>query len=490
MVEFRDGSPQRVAARRSWPTVTLVLAIASVILVGGLFLRQPVYRDRLAKPIQPGRAVKPPDASASSSSAQLLAPRPELPSGDGFGEDLPAPKTAEELLEEARRTAGRIAELFPDNPDALEVKARILFYLGDYGGAAACWRKCLRRDPSYAYAYHGLGLVAAKEADYEEAATQQRQALELAPGYCDIVVELADVLMKLDSAGEAVAVLERHIGMSPQSLDAWIQLGHAYLQEREFQKAHDAYRAALGIHAEVPAAQFGMATSLARLRKTAEAREAMEKYRELEARKIEIRTDLRHRFDDLKAMSANVAAKFALAGRVCLAHGELAEAERLFRRAATLDPANAQCRVQLASLYQQTSRSEEALRMCRQLIEIEPKNSGYHRNLGILLGNLGRLEEAERAVNEAMRLAPESRQAHAALARLYLRTGRKLDKAVELAEQAVRVQGDARSYALLSRAHAANGNLGEAVLAVKKAIEVGGDDSEYREMLRTFQQGK
>lgn len=478
-------------ARRRWPKVGLAVFVAGLALGAAGFFGWRVLvdagRPRHARTAPPdvehnrrGASREPPaspPAASAPGATQLLPIAP----------DLPRPETAEALIEEAKRTVDRLVQSFPDDPDALEVKARVQFYVGSYTAAAECWERCLKREPRYAYAYHGLGLVVAKKADYEEAAIQQRRALALAPGFSDVAVELADALMKLDRLDEAIEVLEKHLEANSRSLPARVNLGHAYLQAREYEKARDAYLAALEIHGELPRAQFGLATALARMGRRDESRRAMARYRELEAKKIELRTDLRSRFDDLEAMCTDFAVRFTYAGRVCLAHGDLAQAEQLWRRAATLDPGGVPCRVQLASLYQQTDRGEEALRACRQLVEIEPASPAHRLHLGIVCANLQRFDEAEAAFQEVVRLASESPEGHAALAKLYLGTGRRLADAPRLARKALELQPNAPNYALLSQAHAARGDRAEAVSAIERAIELDSANPQYQEMLELLQ---
>jgi tetratricopeptide (TPR) repeat protein len=427
---------------------------------------------------QAGAASTLPPAASQPATAE---PPPVAP-------DLPPPETVEEILDEAEQTADRLVGLFPNDPDAFEVKARAHYYVGDYPAASECWEQCLGRQPSYAYAYHGLGLVAAKKADYEEAAAHQRKAFELAPGFIDAAVELADTLMKLGNLDEAIEVLEKHLDVSSRSALGHLTLGHAYLQAKEYRKARDAYRAALQLQPEMPRAQFGLATALARLGEKEEARRAMQRYKELEARKIEVRRNLRSQFDDLGAVCVDVGVHFTHAARVCLAHTEPAEAERLCRRAATLDPNNTECRILLASLYQQTGRGEQSLEMCRQLTRIEPDSPQHLLHLGILCGNLGRLDEAEEAFNEVIRLVPQRAEARVALVRLYLHGGRKVAEAARLAREAARIQPTAPNYYLLAQACAAGGDRAQAVSAIQKAIDLDPANQQYREVLQRIQE--
>jgi Flp pilus assembly protein TadD len=81
-------------------------------------------------------------------------------------------------------------------------------------------------------------------------------------------------------------------------------------------------------------------------------------------------------------------------------------AEKHWLRAVELDPANTGCREELATLYQQNGRNEEALQMCEQLIQIAPGNPQYHMCAGTLLVRMNRIEDALLAVKKAIELEP------------------------------------------------------------------------------------
>jgi len=495
--QSRATSSQGKWYRLGWVVAALGIVLATGVI--GFFALSGFRQQRRPEQVHVAQQGNEPEPAGESrpASASLL-PSTSLPSAGKPVEtqagsnapERPRPRKFEELVEEAKQVVDRLVESFPDDPDALEVKARVYYYLGNYSVAAECWRRALELDPRYAYAYHGLGLIAAKKADYEEAVRQQRQAYAFAPAFPEAAVELAEALMTLGDLNEAITVLEEHVKVNPKSLLGHVSLGHTYLQAREFQKAHDAYRAALAINSQVPKAQFGLATALMRLGRVAESHQAMERYKKLRDKKVEIRSNLRSRFDDLEAMCADFATRFTYAARVYLAHANVAQAERLCRRAAILDPENTECRVLLASLYQQTGRGEKALEMCRRLTQIDPRNWSYHLNLGIMCSNLGRFDEAEKAFREVIRLAPQSGEGRVALARLYLRSGRKLAEATQLAQEAVALEPNAVSYSLLGQARAATGDRSGAVSAIEKAIELDPDNPRYRKLLGLLREDK
>ena len=246
----------------------------------------------------------------------------------------------------------------------------------------------------------------------------------------------------------------------------------------------------LGLQPNSPRAQFGLTTALARLGQGDESKKAMERFKQLEAEKTEVRTEVRARFDDLREMCTRVAVHYTHAGRVYLAHGLLTEAERLCRRAAVLDSDNTDCRIQLAALYQRNNRPEESLEMCRQLTRIAPENSIYQLNLGVMYANLGHSDAAEETLKEVIRLAPGHSEGHASLARLYLHGGRQLAEAQRLAREAVRIDRIAPNYFLLSQACAAGADRAGAISALREAIRLDPDNPRYPEALKLLQESE
>lgn len=430
------------------------------------------------------------DLPPAGSSPPLETPAPATPAPLPIAPDPPPPESAAELMEEAKLNLDRAVLAFPDDPDVIEVKARLLYYSGDSSAAAESWERCLELNPGYAYAYHGLGRVAAKKANYEEAVALQRKALTLIPGFSDAALALADSLMKLGKIEEAVKVLEDDLRANPESIQSHAAIGHAYLQANEYAKARDAFSAVLGLQPNSPRAQFGLTTALARLGQGDESKKAMERFKQLEAEKTEVRTEVRARFDDLREMCTRVAVHYTHAGRVYLAHGLLTEAERLCRRAAVLDSDNTDCRIQLAALYQRNNRPEESLEMCRQLTRIAPENSIYQLNLGVMYANLGHSDAAEETLKEVIRLAPGHSEGHASLARLYLHGGRQLAEAQRLAREAVRIDRIAPNYFLLSQACAAGADRAGAISALREAIRLDPDNPRYPEALKLLQESE
>lgn len=81
----------------------------------------------------------------------------------------------------------------------------------------------------------------------------------------------------------------------------------------------------------------------------------------------------------------------------------------------------------LANLFQQTGRFDEAIREYNETIRLSPHMALAHYNLGSTLLQMGRLAEAETAFNDAVRIDPNLALAHSGLCRTLQAIGRAED---------------------------------------------------------------
>ncbi|GAB5537279.1 MAG: hypothetical protein Rubg2KO_35280 [Rubricoccaceae bacterium] len=126
----------------------------------------------------------------------------------------------------------------------------------------------------------------------------------------------------------------------------------------------------------------------------------------------------------------------AMAQAIEQTNGSLAEAETLYRRALTLQPAAASIRVNLGRLLDGQGRTVDALQEYRAAVDEEPALKTAHYNIGTLLTRTGDPEGAQAALEEAVRLDPDYADALANLAVLEAQTGNTA-RAGRLFERAV-----------------------------------------------------
>ncbi len=165
-------------------------------------------------------------------------------------------------------------------------------------------------------------------------------------------------------------------------------------------------------------------------------------------------------------------------GIVFLGQGKADEAISLLQRAADLRPDNGPAHENLAKALLQKGRVTEALTHYRKLLELQPDNMEVHNIVGTVLVQQGRVGEGVEEWQKVLTLEPDNGNAMSNLAWVFatspdpsLRDG---PKAVELAEQAVRISGNriAILYRTLAAAYAEAGRFSEAIQTAQRGIEL------------------
>lgn len=407
-------------------------------------------------------------------------PSPPDPLGPPPDPDSPLPTTPAAVVEEARHVAHWLMERFPNDPDSLEVMARVHHWLGDSAEAVKCWQQCLELNPDYVHAYFGMGIVAEGKGEYQKAVKLFRRAAELAPDSPEPQRQLASALINLGQMDEAISVLETHVKSTPDPAAALVMLGMAYRHLKDFERAKETYEAAIRAYPANPNAHYGLAIACTRLGETEQAKEHMARFKELMAKEKNLRKNQRRQFDDLAEMSQKLAGTYTTAGQLFDGNGKPAEAERLWRRGAAVDPTGVACRRALAKMLGEQGRIPDALDVLAQLAAIEPENPGYQMDIGWLNAELKQFDEAEQAYRKACELAPEHPYGYVGLARLYLQTDQKPQETTELAETAVRLQPTAVNYWLLGLARERNGDDQGALSAIRRAMGLEAGNATYR----------
>ncbi len=453
----KSTGPSSYSGKRLW----LLLAILLVLVAVSSWAFRPWSLGRAERESA--------TANHTSPGGLALSDRPATIAGERPSSDHPLPKTAQEVIEEARREALLLCQEFPEDWEAFDLAGRFYRFVGDMTSARGAWKRSTELNPKNTSAHENLGATAALQGEYAAAAEWYRESLQNNPQSASAAVRLADILAKLGKLPEAVDVLETARTANPSSTEVLVLLGQVRLQLRDYDAARGAFDQALHLNPELQEAHFGLGTALTRLGLAAEARPHLEKFRELKAAEPLVPEESDPERFDLAKTSAHVSAFYTYAAGIYSSGGRASEAERLWRRAAALNPKNLACRMSLGTLYVRAGQLDEAIDVYEQLAAAEPDNAIHFWQLGTLHAQAGRLDLAEANIGKVIELAPESAKGHAALAEIYLRTGRDPDLARRLAQRAVEIEPNAPHYDLLSRACDRAGDRSGAIAAARQA---------------------
>ena len=442
-------------------------------------------RHEIPKQVSASTEVKPksskPDAKLSKSTSLDLKPASE-----SLEPLFAKPLDLDALKNEAINVAVQFTNEFPNNPDSILLLGTVYRNQGNTTMAEKCMEKCLQLIPNHAEAYNNMGWIAFEKAQYEKAVDLWQRVLGINPKMPGVYRYLAGALICLGKTKEAITALEKDVRISGASVDNYFMLGNQYLLLQEYKKAKHFFEIVIKAQPSHTSAYYGLATSCERLGEKEDFKNNIEKFRKLKEQEMKALKARDRAFDDLASLRQNVAQTHTSIGQFYYAGGKVQKAEELLRRAAELDPRHSECRILLASLYQQNGRLTQALEFHKQLSRIEPNNAIHHINTGILSSRLEGFDNAEKAFQRAIKCAPKQSHGYRELARLYLTSNSNLPQARKLAEKAVSLELTAENYSILGLAYHMNGDTAAAISAAKRATELEPDNMMYRQIYESI----
>lgn len=239
----------------------------------------------------------------------------------------------------------------------------------------------LKKDPHYAMAYGYRAGVRRIQGDREGASEDIRRAQTLQPssGY---FFRVSATWFKEDGDSEgALAAIEAAIRREPWDWQAWEFLGKLRHGQQQYQEAEKAYRTVLRLKPDDSTAAINLASILAFLGKSDDARQTLAKGTP---------TDTTHAAGTWASIGAAEGKK---------QHYE--ESEKAYRKAIELNPDLAEAWMGLGTTLRYIGRAKDAEDALRKALNLKPVLGGAWYNLGAILAERGDKEGAKDAYEKA-----------------------------------------------------------------------------------------
>ncbi|MHC4324012.1 MAG: tetratricopeptide repeat protein, partial [Planctomycetota bacterium] len=382
-----------------------------------------------------------------------------------IGSELTPEQQVAALKKKELDIAERLIKDFPHNINPIMLMGNLWERHGDADKALEYYNKVLERDPERADVYKSIGWFFMHKEQYEQAIGYWQKALEIDPNIPGVHKNIALALMGQNKQIQAIEELQKDIQISPRSSFDYFLLGQLYLRQKEYEKAE---------------INYGLFTLSARLKQQDKAKEYMALFKKFKAEDMKNLKDRNETINDLVDMRKGAVETYMLAGQMYQTEGNLQKAEELLKKAVELNPENILCLGKLASLYIMSNRITDAIPLYRRISEINPEDPLCYLNIGILSKRLKQLDNAEEAFRKVIEVAPGYSGGYCELAQLYLKTGKGLPEARELAEKAVKLESTALNYFVLCWACDMNGDSENALKAITKAIQLEPANMNYR----------
>jgi tetratricopeptide (TPR) repeat protein len=359
---------------------------------------------------------------------------------------------AEDKREEALKVVQQILKDQPKDDEALRVRATVWLENGrpeNVELAAHAFQDLLTRHADDSSLWFKSGQANRLKGDLEMARTQFFEAIKRSKDFLPPRYELAEIslaqqrpnetvqfaseillvqpndrrgrvlhavgLMDTGSLGVARAELTKLTEESPQSGDAWVQLGLLALREKKYQEAVEIFGKLRG--GDVRGAA-GLAATY--------------------SSKNEVARAFRILNDTLKMVPESSLIHWQLAN-LAATNGQYDLAIAEFRKVLSYDSKSVQQRLRLGEVYELKGDHNSAIATYKEAQELSPKDPISALSLAAALGKAGRTNEARAQYKSILNSHPDNPSALNSLAYLLSETGGDLDEALNLAQRAIKI---------------------------------------------------
>jgi tetratricopeptide (TPR) repeat protein/serine/threonine protein kinase len=288
----------------------------------------------------------------------------------------------------------------------------------------------------------------------QEALAMYRELIRAEPNAWGYHRSFANALLDLGMTDEAIAEFREAIRISPNNGPDYHALAVALERKGSWDEAIAAYQEAIRLTPDNWVYRFNLGLALSTKGRPEEAAGAFKEAVRLNPKEARAHDQL---------------------GLVLRRANRSDESFAAYWEAVRLDPKNANAQAGLGNAFFDRGRWDEAIAAYRAVIRLNPDEAHWRAQLAHAFFQKKALDQANGAAREAIRLQPNDQYGHHMLARAFL-AQRRTDEAIASFREAVRLEKDsansARSYEGLGEALFQKGQLDEAVVHYKKAIEL------------------
>ncbi|QDV27766.1 tetratricopeptide repeat protein [Aureliella helgolandensis] len=466
------------------------LACATAVLVGVACLAFIRPTSPQAERDGAQRQAPPSGAAPSAASPRPAFTLPERPAG------LQANRPLQQQCEDSSKASiaslhnltfdlaeGTVGHL-PNSPAAFSLLGRLHLRSGSSTNARLLWEQAMAVAPKSPEPHIDFGFLELKLGHAEEAEAHFRRAAELDPHSLDALDGLTEALLLQAKYAEARDPLKTLVQRSPEAYAAWCRLGEVQLKLQEATLAKDSFDRALKIRGKGREALHGLIKTTAQLDDRARSEELIEVLSELDATESQNSID-RDEIDHERAAYLLQTTAQSLS-ELLYQQRQPSASVQILELAYDALP-SAPLRGLLTAAYLRQGQTDQAIGLLENECEDRPDESSLWSELALLYMQTRRLDEAEAALRQYIRLTPESGEAYALLAQTQLPAGRSPQAAVESAQRAVELSPIAGHHYILGTALYHAGRLTESKLELTRAVELAPTNQEFRRALSSIE---
>jgi len=185
----------------------------------------------------------------------------------------------------ALEAASELEQKSAENLDDKYLVAAVMLQEQEYQRASRILEGYVAQRPQDSKAWLGLGLGYLNQQRYADARKALERSLQLDPNLVEAEYEFGVVASKEGNAQEGIQRLEHVVQEQPRHAKALLTLGTLYLQADELEKAQSAFERSEAADPTDPETEYQLSLLSNRIGKSEEARQHMERFRQLKQEK-------------------------------------------------------------------------------------------------------------------------------------------------------------------------------------------------------------
>ena len=366
----------------------------------------------------------------------------------GYRDDKP------ENIAEGRKLVEGVLAAQPSNPGALFVKAKTDMADSKFEPAIQALRSAIDVKPNWPEAHFLLGTALRLTGQRSAARTELARALEIDASLLEARRVLAEVHADLGEHEYAVEEGRRYLQKKPDAHETRVRVAQSLVF---LGRLDEALREVNEIpeSARDETVDFALGRIYTAKGENAKARELLLKALEKRPNHPDILRGLlqiEEKLGQTKESLARIEKALAekpedpklqqLAAVVALSQGRVDDATKALEHAIEVAPDDMTSYQQLADLYVRTGRTSQTIEIYEKALQRKPDQPRIHHFLGVLYEYGGKPEVAVTHYEEAIKLSPDLAESKNNLAYLYAESGKNLDRALDLAQDAKALMPD------------------------------------------------
>lgn len=325
----------------------------------------------------------------------------------------------------------------------------------DYATRIIKLEKKVKKNSTDANLYGELAALYSQEGRQQDAIRCLETAFKQAPPMAEVHGLMGQLLTEVGRFNEALTHFQKAAVLAPKNAEVQTKLGIALNELGKDDAALVHFEAAARIEPSNAGFQINLGMSLISLERYSEATIPLQRAVGLAPDNLQSVMLLGIAFDKVRQRT---------------------EAAHYLGKATQLAPSSAEAHQHLGSHLANTNQHERAVESFQRAISIEESARRYEL-LGASLFILGRWTEAEEAFRRGVKLDASHPRMLTNLAVIVAKLG-KITEAVELCQRAIKIEEDARAYALLGQSFVGLDRWPEAEAALRRGLELDPKDSD------------